>query len=66
MIPAPTLPAAGAPPGHGHEPMYASHNGAVRASRTAESATVGHGTCGGPDDHKVSSLIVLLDTCATR
>ena len=33
---------------------------------TGSSAIAGHGTCGGADDQRVSSLIVLLATWATR
>lgn len=50
----------------GHEAMYASHNGAVMASRTAASESTGQVTTGGAADHSVSSLIVLLATCATK
>jgi|SRR6516165_2895754 len=53
------------PGGHGHEAMYASHNGAVIEFSTESSAIAGQATCG-PDDQSVSSLIVLLATCATR
>ncbi len=35
------------------------------ASRTGSSAIAGRGTCGGPDDQSVSSLIVLPATWAT-
>src|SRR6516165_3003012 len=50
---------------HGHEAMYASHNGAVMEFSRGSSAIAGQGTCG-PDVQSVSSLIVLLATCATR
>src|SRR6185312_478734 len=61
-----TLPAAMPRPPHRHDPRYALHRGAAIASRTCASATAGHSTCGGSDDHMASSTIVLLSGSASR
>src|SRR5215217_3681217 len=61
-----TLPAATRLPPHRHDPRYALHSGAARASKTCASATAGQSTCSGTSDHMASSTIVLLSGCTSR